>query len=295
MISYGIIPIFVRISNTILMAHITSLSLENFRVFKEKTHFDFAPLTILTGANNAGKSSVLKALLLLADNAQKNDFLELDFSGDQHHLDTFDYTVNKDSKSDEISISFDLSMLGEIEMDNSSFRGRDYESFYLPSNSNLNIEIVYKKEGNKGHLIGYSLFCQDVVILSVKYNLADGHSVYINFKWLVLNDYVGEHLFIKKDKVDDLFANLQEDERKEITTLLNKQIIDYISYTKFEEEEWYKLRVPKTPSHWSSSKTKYDQYWELHKESLIKNYKNKTADSYEMANYYNLIDLFFTF
>jgi AAA15 family ATPase/GTPase len=48
--------------------HLTGFGLENFRVFKDYTWFDFAPITILTGPNNSGKSSLIKALLLLKDN-----------------------------------------------------------------------------------------------------------------------------------------------------------------------------------------------------------------------------------
>lgn len=53
------------------MAQLIGLGIENFRIFKEATEFDFAPLTLLTGANNSGKSSLIKALLLLAVNANK--------------------------------------------------------------------------------------------------------------------------------------------------------------------------------------------------------------------------------
>ena len=48
----------------------TKFTIKNFRVFDEKgVSFDLKPLTILTGCNSSGKSSIVKALLLL------NDFL----------------------------------------------------------------------------------------------------------------------------------------------------------------------------------------------------------------------------
>ncbi len=53
------------------MAHLTGFGLENFRVFKDYTWFDFAPITILVGPNNSGKSSLIKALLLLKDNVEQ--------------------------------------------------------------------------------------------------------------------------------------------------------------------------------------------------------------------------------
>ncbi len=53
-----------------MKAHITNLGLENFRVFKDKTDFEFAPITILTGTNSSGKSSLINAIRLLRDNYQ---------------------------------------------------------------------------------------------------------------------------------------------------------------------------------------------------------------------------------
>lgn len=50
------------------MEHLIGFGLENFRVFGKKTWFDFAPITIFTGTNSSGKSSVNKALLLIKEN-----------------------------------------------------------------------------------------------------------------------------------------------------------------------------------------------------------------------------------
>lgn len=44
------------------MKYIHRLSIKNFKVFKEKQDINFAPITILTGANNTGKSSIRHAL-----------------------------------------------------------------------------------------------------------------------------------------------------------------------------------------------------------------------------------------
>ena len=55
------------------MPHLSGFGLENFRVFKDYTWFDFAPITLFVGPNNSGKSSVIKALLLLKDNYQKKN------------------------------------------------------------------------------------------------------------------------------------------------------------------------------------------------------------------------------
>lgn len=46
-------------------AKLLSLSLERFKCFEAKTTIDFAPLTVVLGRNNSGKSSLIQSLLLL--------------------------------------------------------------------------------------------------------------------------------------------------------------------------------------------------------------------------------------
>lgn len=88
------------------MAHLSKFGLENFRVFKDMTELEFAPITVLTGANSSGKSSVIKALLLLKDNISKNLLSEenffLDFTSGDHHLSNFNECVHRNGKNKEM-------------------------------------------------------------------------------------------------------------------------------------------------------------------------------------------------
>ena len=76
----------------------TRLSIKNFRVFDENgVTFELNPITILTGSNSSGKSSVVKAICLLnsflrqikkaVDNGEK---IELD----KYKLDFNQYPIN---------------------------------------------------------------------------------------------------------------------------------------------------------------------------------------------------------
>jgi len=87
------------------MAQLIGLGIENFRVFKEYTEFDFAPFTILTGTNSSGKSSLFKALLLLQDTIEKENPKSLNFMGDNqaiHLLGSFDLSKNNEIDNNQI-------------------------------------------------------------------------------------------------------------------------------------------------------------------------------------------------
>ena len=57
------------------------ITITNFRKIKETWELELAPVTFLVGTNNSGKSSVLKALMLIDDfGSSKNHFI-LKFNG----------------------------------------------------------------------------------------------------------------------------------------------------------------------------------------------------------------------
>lgn len=77
------------------MPHLKYIGLTNFRVFGERTNIALASLTILTGPNSSGKSSVLKAIQLLQENI--GDIGHLNFSHGEHKLGNFEMTLNRDA------------------------------------------------------------------------------------------------------------------------------------------------------------------------------------------------------
>ena len=77
------------------MPHLKHIGLTNFRVFGERTDIALAPLTILTGPNSSGKSSVLKAIQLLQENIA--DIGHLNFSHGEHKLGNFDMALNRNA------------------------------------------------------------------------------------------------------------------------------------------------------------------------------------------------------
>ena len=93
---------------------INEFSLENFRVFKDKSNFELAPITILTGANSSGKSTVIKALNLMQGFYKDSDSLSLNFfkenpeSTYHHQLGDFEKVVNKYNSNKEFVITYKI-------------------------------------------------------------------------------------------------------------------------------------------------------------------------------------------
>ena len=73
-----------------------NLSVEGYKCFKEDTTFEFNNITLLTGANSAGKSSVIQSLLLLKKISQGNvseqcPWIDLDLNDSNYALELGKY------------------------------------------------------------------------------------------------------------------------------------------------------------------------------------------------------------
>jgi AAA15 family ATPase/GTPase len=192
------------------MRTLTHLSLENFRLFKEKTSFDLAPITILTGTNSSGKSSLIKAILLLKSNFENNKSIEeIDFTIGEHNLNNFKNSLNYDSKSELMYFSF---------------------SSYLNNLGVYNIELGYKldrKNNVKGKL--YSLVIKsskgDEILSASKGHFGDWLGPFIKYKIDI------PHLI--NNVRYDLFFNLDDELKLDANQLLyniNRDSKEYVLY-----------------------------------------------------------------
>ncbi len=89
---------------------LTTIFLQNFKCFKEKTAFPLGRITLLTGINGRGKSSLIQSLLLfkqsLAINANQ---LHLYLNGEDVRLGTWEDLKNSDAPhSEPIEIGFEI-------------------------------------------------------------------------------------------------------------------------------------------------------------------------------------------
>ncbi|WHF51966.1 DUF3696 domain-containing protein [Chryseobacterium gotjawalense] len=83
------------------MPNLEGLGLQNFRTFRKKENLEFAPITLITGTNNAGKSSVFKAIQFLVDNFKDGIVTEtLDFKAMKHELGNLERIYNRVTMED---------------------------------------------------------------------------------------------------------------------------------------------------------------------------------------------------
>ena len=109
------------------------ISITNFRKVKETWNLDLAPITLFTGTNNSGKSSVIKALLLLEDYVKSNNHFELSFNGNNYHkhkIDCYSNAINWFNKDD-----------------------NNLDIIFEYNNNSFNIKLVFKPADFEGGVI----------------------------------------------------------------------------------------------------------------------------------------------
>lgn len=110
------------------------LGLKNFRIFDDKDGFleELSSINILTGANNSGKSSIVKALQMLRNSIREYKYppFDLDLNQQEHLLGDFDNILfNKDNRNVEITLpylfmgmkNFSISLTFEASSNNNTY------------------------------------------------------------------------------------------------------------------------------------------------------------------------------
>lgn len=146
--------------------HLKSFSINNFRVFGEETTFDFAPITILTGTNSSGKSSLTKALILLAKSYQLSGLRKLNFFEADLKIGGFSAIKNHQSSSDLVIL--------ELSLAPSNIR---IKLFYRTEYLNA-FQIYVNDELHFAHLLHSQLDCGVKPFLKLPANIIDKEKLY---------------------------------------------------------------------------------------------------------------------
>jgi len=157
---------------------LTELRLSNFRLFDDEVIVRFRPITILIGENNAGKSSVIKFLLMLQQSLDPGNPQFLSPEGDRVHLGIF--SELKNSLTKEQKIQFHLVSDRPI---SPSFQLSDYiskggfeniDTSDMKFSSKVEADVFYSSESQTG-ITRYSLTeeSSDTAIIERSMNVSD--------------------------------------------------------------------------------------------------------------------------
>lgn len=127
---------------------ITKIKLKNFKIFKEG-EFDLAPLTLITGINGMGKSSIIQSILLLKQSFEieylQQTQKKVDLSNDFINLETADDLcygmAADDDKNVEINLTINDCDVHTWIIDAANQKGKVLDCQYLGNNELSSISI----------------------------------------------------------------------------------------------------------------------------------------------------------
>jgi AAA15 family ATPase/GTPase len=214
------------------MPHIPGFFVENFRVFKHSEVFNFSAINILTGTNNSGKSSLIKAMMLLKDNMQQDKMpSSINFGGHNHRLANFESVVNDKGKN---CFSFGMPVNWGFQLLNN---GNEFNEGWIA-------KLVYSKRKDSDKNVYLEKFC-----------IYEKHSLLVLFE-IVFNDktvYNFNYIDIEEDTIKlkfnlPLILKINELFSRNINDPLAKRLVvgDYLHQSFYEETEDFYLSHKKS-------------------------------------------------
>ncbi len=145
---------------------ITRIALHNFKAF-ENVHLDLAPITVLVGPNNSGKSSVISALRLLAQTMESPDrSVSLLLSGSFGDFGTFRDIVYRNHRGRPLT----------IEVSTQSVLPRSVEEETGVGVSSIRVGLTYKFRTKRRELIlrTFKMGVNSRTLVETEYSLDSG-------------------------------------------------------------------------------------------------------------------------
>jgi len=278
-----------------------NISIDNFRAFKEKTDFEFAPITILTGANSSGKSSLIDALRIFQNfSADFTNPYTKEFWNKLINLkeDTFNYripsfkdltnhntdkvTVGLDFKCRFIGMTEDVTLLLEFQSkDNNSVDGILESLQYKNQDGSVFFSIKFEKDNVTNIEIDFGFFYEkfqkeirkeieyyEVIIQATPDKIQEMEDVY-------------KITFSTGEVIDDL--TLEEIANYQIENLAGYKSGEY----KFEMKKKQKIIVALSKIH--NDLHKY-RMMEFYSQKFADNIKDFDFDKEDLMNIFELQD-----
>lgn len=226
----------------------TQLAIKNFRVFDENgVRIDIKPLTILTGCNSSGKSSIVKAAFLLnsfmkqvniaIENGEEIELskYKIDFTGYPNNLlGRFDKVIPFGSSSQKLSLGYTihscmLSKDVDIELVFAADKNDDLNNAYLTSISMSTDEGVFyysdKEKGNSFNLNVIKNYLSSFVEAMIR--VEDYYSLYTL--------PIGEEFGITEEEIDRQKDIIVPQLRK----VGRYKVMDVVKYIRFKKKTDY--------------------------------------------------------
>lgn len=210
--------------------NLKKIGIENFRIFNDPVEFEFKPITILIGQNNAGKSTLLKLINLLVENCKnQEDFYtfpnRLNVGLHQIGIGFLPQVFSLNSKSDELVISLEFEGLSQ-----------DRYLHFFTSILNLSIKLHYKAEMDSNEYLSlerFSIHFNELPIIEWKYtgNAVEDEANEIETMALLRNNYIIYPEF------SIIIQSFIEDHKKEILHIINTIFFENNKYLPLREIE----------------------------------------------------------
>jgi predicted ATPase len=153
---------------------ITKLRIKNFKAWKDTGEVRLAPLTVIFGANSAGKSSLGHLLLALKQTAASADRRRALHTGDESSLidlGTFVDTLHGHDKKAELEVSFDWTLPNSLTVQNPFDKSHPFKGDHLRLTS---VVVAGANEQPVVRSIRYQLLAKQTTVLNATLQHKDG-------------------------------------------------------------------------------------------------------------------------
>ena len=189
------------------------ISIDNFRAFKEKCEFEFAPITILTGTNSSGKSSLVDAVRVL-----KNYFNEV---GKNREYDIYPENFWKDLMTLKVDVPNSRITDFELLHNNKTTKKNILFEFKrrMKGIGNVTLMFEFRKSDNgngNGKLNSFKILNDDFEVFFELNNEINTFIIKINYKYLLskFEEVIeNEITFFNAYFENDLNDNVKENHR----------------------------------------------------------------------------------
>ncbi len=163
--------------------------LKNFRVFENQINLDLAPITILTGPNNSGKSTFIRGLKLITESAENEGLWSILTRPSQTDYQSFKKLISEGRQNESIEFVYEL---------------EDFAPNKIGIPSKVRIELVYstdEKFASFGNLSAFKI-----------YDIIEGQCIFSSKSSFgpLYDNYVNEEHTGKEDEKDYSFIKYRE-------------------------------------------------------------------------------------